>query len=176
MSVTQGSDNPNETSLVFGRRVAKTHIRVRTTGSVDALNASLGLCRVHAQNEATARQVLDLQQSLVAIMSELSTDDADQDRLRERKGEQLLQPADLQALQDQVAAKEAACPPMRGWIYPGESAAQAYFEQARVACRAAERAAIALLEAGHPVRQLVIDFLNRLSSLIWLLGREHNPD
>ena len=171
MSISTRKGDDGTTSLLFGKRVPKTHPRVAAYGTVDELNSAIGLCRAHGTVQANAELLRAIQRALMAVMSELATDDADQDRFRKKEGASLTTDH-LDKLDKAVAAKEAEGGAFRGWEYPGDNAAQAFFDQARSTCRRAERAVLALGETGAAVRPLLPQYLNRLSDLLWLLARE----
>jgi cob(I)alamin adenosyltransferase len=61
----------------------------------------------------------------------------------------------------------------KGWSFPGDTVADAFFDSARTTCRRAERNLVALKESGTIVRAELVQYLNRLADLLWLLGREH---
>ena len=158
------------TSLVFGRRVEKTHPRVQASGSVDELNSALGLCRAHLEEDWDKEQILAIQKDLIALMSELSTDDADQERfLQESKT--VLREERLNALLKEMADLDASLEPQRHWMFPGDTVAGAFLDQARTRCRDTERFIWILHREGLVVRHLLLDYLNRLSKFLWMLER-----
>ena len=69
---------------------------------------------------------------------------------------------------------ETGDPPLRfdGWATPGRTPTAAALDVARVTARRAERHLVAMREAGHPVRGLVLQYVNRASDLLWLLARK----
>ena len=173
MSISTKRGDDGSTSLLFGKRVPKSHPRVMTYGRVDELNSTLGLCRAHAQHSAIQEDILRIQQELVYIMSELATDDADHDRLKEKLGDKLIAENKVQSLTDLVNALESKGGGFKGWSYPGNAPADAFFDLARTTCRRCERGLIVLRESGAQVRPELIAYLNRLADLLWLWGREH---
>ncbi|MFP4157474.1 MAG: cob(I)yrinic acid a,c-diamide adenosyltransferase [Opitutales bacterium] len=171
ISTTRGDDG--STSLLFGKRVPKSHPRVMTYGRVDELNSTLGLCRAHAHHHAIQEDILKVQQELVYIMSELATDDADRDRLEEKFGDKLISEKSVHALTGLVHTLESRDGGFKGWSYPGNAPADAFFDLARTTCRRCERGLIVLRESGAQIRPELIAYLNRLADLLWLWGREH---
>lgn len=158
------------TSLVFGRRVEKTHPRVQASGSVDSLNSALGLCRAHATDPREKEQILAIQKDLISLMSELSTDDADQERFF-AESKSVLSEDRVEALQRLMDATQAELEPQRHWMFPGETVVGAFYDQARTACRTTERLLWNLHRDGLSVRHLLLDYLNRLSKFLWMLER-----
>ena len=73
MSIATKTGDAGETSLMYGRRVAKTDARVDAYGCVDELNAALGLARVTASNRFLTEQVHAVQKELIVVMGELAT-------------------------------------------------------------------------------------------------------
>ncbi len=169
MSIATRTGDDGTTSLLFNRRVAKTHPRVIASGAVDELSAALGLARATAADPETARLLLTEQQCLIGVMGELSTDDADRPRLLDSKL-QRLQPADLARLDALVAQIEARGLRIRGWDIPGASVHHAHLHQARALCRHAEREVAALRATGAEVPDLILQYLNRFSDALWLLA------
>lgn len=173
MSISTQTGDDGSTSLLFGQRVPKTHVRVLTYGRVDELSSTLGLCRAHCDYEGTRHLVHQIQKELVYLMSELATDDTDQQRFLERFPDQQLTPAMVDHLTQLIQEKETRQGHVKGWTYPGNTIADAFFDSARTACRRAERGVVGLKDSGAPVRPVILHYLNRLSDLLWLLGREH---
>lgn len=172
MSISTQRGDDGTTALLFNKRVSKTHPRVMTYGGVDELSSALGLCRAHARDDSTRELLLNIQQHLVHYMGELATDDADQARYLKKHGEHAIDSEMIDALSQLVIEKESDIR-FEGWTYSGETAADAFFDSARTTCRRAERGVVALYESGAVVREELIQYLNRLADLLWLLGREH---
>src|ERR1700719_840676 len=80
MSIATKTGDEGETSLMYGRRVPKTHQRVDAYGCVDELNSALGLARASASDPFLTEQILAVQKELVDVMGELATAAADLDR------------------------------------------------------------------------------------------------
>ncbi|HKK17660.1 MAG TPA: cob(I)yrinic acid a,c-diamide adenosyltransferase [Opitutales bacterium] len=174
MSISTKRGDDGSTALLFGKRVPKNHPRVMTYGRVDELNSALGLCRAHAKHDSIREQILQIQNELVMIMSELATDDADQAKLVEKYGDRLIAGPKVEALTDLVHELESRQGGFKGWSHPGNTPADAFFDQARTTCRRCERGLVTLRESGTEVRTELISYLNRLADLLWLWGREHN--
>jgi cob(I)alamin adenosyltransferase len=173
MSIATKTGDSGTTALLFGKRVAKTHPRVMTYGGIDELGSALGLCRAHSDDAATKALIREIQGELVYLMSEIATDDADQARFHAKYPEEAIAAAQVDRMTDQIKDKEASAGALKGWEYPGDSIAQAFFDQARTTCRRSERGLISLRESGATVRPELLQYLNRMADLLWLLGREH---
>jgi len=172
MSIATKRGDDGTTALLFNRRVSKTHPRVMTYGRIDELCSALGLCRAYSDQADCKALLLTIQQQLVHFMGELATDDADQARYLEKYGENAITAAMVEHFGDLVKEKEKGIK-FSGWTYAGETAADAFLDSARTTCRRAERGVVALKESGAIVRPELIQYLNRLADLLWLLSREH---
>jgi cob(I)alamin adenosyltransferase len=172
MSIATKSGDSGTTALLFGKRVPKTHPRVMTYGRIDELGSALGLCRAFSKDETTKAQLLEIQQQLIHYMGELAADDEDQERYHEQYGNEAICTEMVDRFTELVQQKEQTVT-FRGWSFAGDSIADAFFDQARTTCRRAERGVVNLKESGAIVRPELIQYLNRLADLLWLLGREH---
>ena len=157
------------TSLMYGRRVDKFDLRVEAYGTVDELNAALGLARAHADLAFIQTTLLLIQEQLIALMGELAVAHEDRKRYANDKYPKLT-PEMLHDLDELVARLEREKITFDGWATPGASVASAALDVARTICRRAERL-VARLAAAHQVDLLEIKYLNRLSDLLWLLAR-----
>ena len=174
MSISTKRGDDGTTALLYGKRVPKNHPRVMTYGRVDELNSTLGLCRAHANHHTIQQQILKVQQELVYMMSELATENKDHERLTEKFGEKLIDAKKVEALTRLVHSLESGGGGFKGWSYPGNTPADAFFDLARTTCRRSERGLITLRESGALVRPELISYLNRLADLLWLWGLEHS--
>ena len=172
MSISTKTGDDGSTSLLFNKRVSKTHPRVVCYGSVDELASSLGLCRAHCMDVNAKTQLLEIQIELVHFMGELATDDLDQARYHKKYADKVIHKKQIDRLTSLIEKNEKKIQ-FKGWTQAGETIADAFFDQARTTCRRAERGTIALKESGTSVRSELIIYLNRLADLLWLWGIEH---
>jgi cob(I)alamin adenosyltransferase len=175
MSIATTTGDNGTTALLFGKRVPKNHPRIMTNGQIDALGAGLGLCRAFTQQETVRPRLLQIQKELIHFMGELACENSHQERYLEKYAEQSIQQEMVQRLTESIHTIESEGGSFTGWRHPGESPAEAFFDSARTLCRSAERALIALRESGASVREVLIQYLNRLSDLLWLWSRAENP-
>lgn len=173
MSISTKTGDDGSTSLLFGRRVSKTHTRVCAYAGVDELNSVLGLCRAHSGDAVTRERLLAVQKNLIPLMAELATDDADRDRFAKAYDGKQLSAEQVEELTGWVREVEARSGSFKSWSQPGETPADAFFDQARTTARRAERGLVALRESSATVRPELVAYLNRLADLLWLWGREH---
>ncbi len=172
-SIATRTGDDGTTGLIFGQRVPKCHPRVEAVGRLDELNAALGQAKAVNDAAEVRAQLQAIQKDLVIIMGELAADDSDQERyLASRFG--ALEPGALERIDAAVSALENGEPPLRfdGWATPGGTVPAAALDLARVAARRAERHLVAMREGGGVVRELLLQYVNRASDLLWLLARQ----
>lgn len=168
MSIATKTGDEGETSLMYGRRVPKTDARVEAYGSVDELNAALGLARASAKEQFLADQILTIQNELVIVMGELATGPQDLDRFK-RDGFQSASSSMTDRLTELVHDLEKG-KTFKHWANPGSNKTSAALDFARTVCRRAERRVATLLTEPDFNREL-LRYLNRLSDACWLLAR-----
>jgi len=155
---------------MYGRRVPKSHPRVEAYGTVDELNAALGLARATAELDSIRENLYAIQQDLVVLMGELCVLPGDLPRYR-KDGYSSVAP-DTTAKLDALARKiEAQIPNLKGWAMPGATQSAAGLDVARTVCRRAERRVCVLKEAGELENAEIVVYLNRLSDVLWLFAR-----
>jgi cob(I)alamin adenosyltransferase len=165
MSIATKLGDAGETGLIGGARVSKADLRVESYGTVDELNAALGLARSLCPDESVRAATERIQRTLFGVGGSLATPAGS------RKGKAVLSSADVDELTEQVHRIEGVEGVLADWTVPGVQVASAAFEVARTVCRRAERCAVRLAESGEEDQPEVLAYLNRLSDLIWLFGR-----
>jgi len=162
-----------DTALVGGRRVPKDAARIEAYGTIDELNAIIGLARVfnaERLQKARAARWLDgvfrqIQNKLFDLGSELATpDDATYEGMHRVTGTEV---AALEALMDRCQ-KDLA--PLKSFVLPGGGRVGGFLHQARTVCRRAERRILALSRV-EPLRPWPLAYVNRLSDLLFVLSR-----
>ncbi|MDO5605593.1 MAG: cob(I)yrinic acid a,c-diamide adenosyltransferase [Paracoccus sp. (in: a-proteobacteria)] len=159
------------TALSDGRRVAKHDLRVETYGTVDELNAALGLCRLHAGG-AMAERVAVIQNELFDLGADLSRPDMAADAQAPHPVLRMTA-APVTRLEAEIDAMNAALQPLRSFVLPGGSALAAHLHLARTIARRAERCAFALAGDDH-VNPAALRYLNRLSDWLFTAARHAN--
>ncbi len=159
-----------ETSLIGGKRVPKYHERIEAYGTVDELNSYIGLIRDLDVNEATRLLLLEIQDRLFTAESLLAEDP----ETSQRPLPQIFE-ADIELLEREIDAMNETLPPLHSFILPGGHPIVSHCHIARCICRRAERITIRLSET-HPVSNLVIKYLNRLSDYLFVLARKIGYD
>jgi cob(I)alamin adenosyltransferase len=159
-----------ETALGDGQRVAKNHPRIEAIGTVDELNAVLGLLLAQTPDLPEHGLIQTIQNDLFDIGADLcvpiAADEQPEQKLRMTAG----QAERLEAAIDRI---NADLKPLTSFILPGGSPAAAWCHLARTVCRRAERAVVALMRTD-PVKPALLVYLNRLSDLLFVLGRHLN--
>ena len=170
-SIATRTGDDGTTALLYGQRVSKDHPQIAAVGSLDELNAALGFAKATRPAGASPDELARIQQELVAFMGEVACAEVNAARYDESKFAKI-DDAALARLDAAVAAIEARQPKFDGWATPGANLHAAALDLARTAARRAERQLIALPKEGRSVRPLLGQYLNRLSDLLWLMGRE----
>jgi cob(I)alamin adenosyltransferase len=172
MSIITGRGDSGETDLLFGKRIAKSALRIEALGCVDELNAALGLARSSGANPGWIALIDRLQEKLIGLMGQLATLPADEARYRETKFP-LISDDDVEWITSEARGYEARGIRFTDWARPGAEGCQARaaVDFARSVARRAERAILRLHESGEPVPENVRLFFNRLADLLWILAR-----
>ena len=164
MRLYTGKGDQGTTDLLGGR-VGKDDPRIEALGALDEATSSIGLGRAHAATDRTRELLLTAQRDLYKIMAELAfTEELRPDAYA--FGEERVRW--LEEATDAVTS-EITLP--RAFIVPGDSVPGATLDLARAVARRGERAVVALDHAGHPVNPQILRYLNRLSSLLFVLAR-----
>jgi cob(I)alamin adenosyltransferase len=166
MSIATKRGDAGQTGLAGGIRVSKSSVRVEAYGTVDELNAAMGLARSLCQDEDLRTRTAAIQKELFRVGSALATP------AESAKAQVPVTPELVDALTDQVHQIESIEGVLSDWSISGEHAAAAAYDVARTVCRRAERNVVRLAESGEAVNPNVLAYLNRLSDLLWLFGRK----
>jgi len=154
------------TSLAGGIRVSKGSQRVEAYGTVDELNSTLGFARSICGDPHIVDLVSDIQRELFKVGSALATPP------ESPKPPVPIDDEMVERLTKEVHRLEAIEGILSDWSVPGALSVTAAFDMARTVCRRAERCVVRLREAGEPVQPPIVPYLNRLSDLLWLIGRK----
>ncbi|PIR53612.1 ATP:cob(I)alamin adenosyltransferase [Candidatus Peregrinibacteria bacterium CG10_big_fil_rev_8_21_14_0_10_49_10] len=164
-SLSTKTGDKGTTGLFGGKRVSKESDRIHAVGTVDELNAVLGVVLAnHTLPEAVASILSSIQNTLFCIGSDLATPPESAAQIDR------LEPSVIQQLEKQGVALEEQLSSLTVFILPGGSSAGALLHQARTVCRRAERCVVALAEFEE-VNESVRVYLNRLSDYLFLAAR-----
>jgi cob(I)alamin adenosyltransferase len=159
------------TAIVGGHRVQKDDGRIEAYGTVDELNAWIGLARAAALDSGPsaapmAATLLRVQHQLFNLGSQMSTLPADL-----RPGQPRVVDADIAWLESEMDALTPKLPPLRSFVLPGGARLNALLHLARTVARRAERGAVGLRRASG-CGDLEVRYLNRLSDALFVWSRE----
>ena len=168
ISTTRG--DAGDTSLAGGIRVSKASLRVETYGTIDELNSSIGFARSICEDAEIAALTKRIQQELFSIGSSLATPP------ESPKPQVTIESALVDRLTAEVHRIEAIDDILADWSIPGEHRAAAAYDVARTICRRAERVLVRLQESGDVIQPSILAYVNRLSDLLWLIGRKLEHD
>jgi len=154
------------TGLVGGTRVKKYDLRLEAYGTVDELNASLGMLRAMEGDKESADLLLQIQNKLFNIGSRLASDE----RGDEYTKSLIIQEKDIQILELAIDKMEAELPKLKHFILPGGDQVVAQCHVARTICRRAERRIVEFAEQAEVETEL-IKFINRLSDFLFVMAR-----
>lgn len=170
MKIYTKTGDKGDTGLFGGPRVMKDSARIEAYGTVDELNAVIGMARTQVESVAPAIEQLlkHIQNDLFDLGSELATPDPRQEKAS-------VTPRHITELEQAIDAFEAGLPPLKEFILPGGSPSAGLLHLARTVCRRAERRVVALAgRSGEYVSVEAIPYLNRLSDLLFVLARAAN--
>ena len=160
-----------ETALGNGARVAKHAQRVTAYGTVDELNAAIGVARLHATDDMVAA-FSRIQNDLFDLGADLCRPDMERDAEAEYTPLRII-PSQIDRLESEIDSMNANLQPLRSFILPGGSALAAHLHVCRTIARRAERETVAL-SAMETVNESAVKYLNRLSDWFFVAGRIAN--
>lgn len=152
------------TGLFGGARLTKDHIRIEAYGTVDELNATIGMLSAETTISSLAPGLQGIQSRLFTVGAILASDPD-----KEMQTPDLLE-EDITWLETEIDRMDAELPPLRHFILPGGSRAVAAAHLVRTVCRRAERRCVALSHHAA-VPDILIRYLNRLSDYFFVLAR-----
>ena len=165
MSIATKRGDGGQTGLPGGIRVSKANPRVECYGTIDELISQMGMARALANDPEVNDLTRSIQRELFKVGSAIGTAPGSHKPAPEITAEMLA------ALDREVERIEAMPGILNDWSVPGELAGSAAFDVARTVCRRAERLSVALFEAGEIENLQILAYLNRLSDVLWLIGR-----
>ena len=165
-SIYTKTGDKGTTSLVGGKRVSKTHIRLDAYGTVDELNSFIGLLICEVQEEELKNFLQFIQNKLFVVGSYLATET----EAISPKTASIIKNSDIEKVESAMDKLDAHLPKLTQFILPGgsESAARAHI--CRTVCRRAERKAY-IVANEFKIEENILIFLNRLSDFFFLVAR-----
>jgi len=160
------------TALGTGERRPKYDLRIAAYGTVDELNACLGIARLHTAGEAQVDAMLArIQNDLFDLGADLCT--PEQDKGKGPGGARLaVSDAQVTRLEQEIDALNAELSPLRSFVLPGGTPAAAHLHLARTVCRRGERLMVELADKpGEAVSAAALKYVNRLSDFLFVASR-----
>jgi cob(I)alamin adenosyltransferase len=155
------------TGLIGGKRVSKDSPLIEACGSVDELNALIGVARSHSLPDRVDAVLQAVQKNLFIIGEELATPESG------RRPERGIQDENIGALEKEIDFFEDGLKPLKHFILPGGNAGGAALHLVRAVARRAERHCVALSRSAS-INPKVVCYLNRFSDLCFVLSRHLN--
>jgi cob(I)alamin adenosyltransferase len=166
MSIATKRGDTGTTGLPGGVRVSKTNPRVECYGTIDELISQMGFARSITEHKEVHDLTKEIQRELFKVGSAIGT------APESRKPAPVISREMVDALESHVHRIEAMPGILGDWSLPGEIPDSAAMDVARTICRRAERLAVKLFEDGVLENPQILAYLNRLSDLLWLFGRQ----
>jgi len=159
------------TGLFGGPRVSKDDDRIEAYGTVDELNAAIGMARAARTGPQIDAQLEQIQHELFSIGAELATPDPDSFDLR------IIDSTHVGRLEGWIDQHQRSLPPLKHFILPAGTAAACHLHLARAICRRSERRVVTLVRRHETsTSEDLMIYLNRLSDLLFVLTRVVNHD
>ncbi|OGJ59230.1 ATP:cob(I)alamin adenosyltransferase [Candidatus Peribacteria bacterium RIFCSPHIGHO2_01_FULL_51_9] len=159
------------TTALYGRgRVSKCSKQLHAYGTIDELNALIGLVLVHIEQPMLQSHLTIIQHMLFRVGADLATPHNITGPTVQR-----IRPEDIERIEKWITDLEKTLPPQRAFLLPSGSLGGSFLHYARTVCRRAERWIVALAEE-EPLNQTVRVFVNRLGDYLFLLARKVNKD
>ena len=160
---TKGGDKGN-TSLLSGKRIPKSSLRIESYGNLDELNSFIGFLRDQLSQEFIKTDLLQIQSHLFAMGSWLASELPDAKKLP------ILDAAEVLFLEHSIDKMEEELEPMKNFILPGGNLHVSSAHICRTVCRRAERNCVRL-SSEENIPEHIIVYLNRLSDYFFVLAR-----
>ena len=169
MKIYTRTGDMGSTGLFGGPRVSKDDDRIEAYGTVDELNAALGVARSSGVPEDIDGQLAVIQSELFSMGAELATPDPD------KHGVRLIGEKHITRLEQTIDSHEATLNPLKHFILPAGAASATQLHLARGICRRAERRVVTLVRRHEAsVSEALMIYLNRLGDLLFVLSRVAN--
>jgi len=171
MKIYTKTGDAGETGLFAGGRVRKDDVRIEAYGTVDELNAALGVARAERLPPQIDQTLEQVQRDLFSVGAELATPEP------EKHGMALLGETQVKALEKAIDLLEAGLPPLKHFILPAGSLGGALLHLARGVCRRAERRVVTLaIVPETAIRSEIVRYLNRLGDYLFVAARYANQE
>jgi cob(I)alamin adenosyltransferase len=169
MKIYTKTGDRGETGLFGGARVPKDDARIEAAGAVDELNAFLGVVRASSPPDDIDTIIERAQHGLFAVGAEIASPDPVAAKTK------MIDAAEIAWLEEMIDISEEGLEPLREFILPAGTSSATAIHAARGVCRRAERRVVTLRRAsGAAIAELIVQYLNRLGDLLFVLARRAN--
>ena len=166
MKIYTKTGDEGMTGLFAGPRVLKDDVRIEAYGTVDELNATIGLVRAESLTDDIDQLLAMIQNALFAVGAELATPEPEQ------HGTHMIEQSQIEVLENAIDKYDSELPPLTNFILPAGSRATASMHLARGVCRRAERRVVTLgSQPDQTISSDLVVYLNRLGDLLFVLCR-----
>lgn len=165
MKIYTKKGDEGETSLLGGKKVSKNDLRIEAYGTLDELNAHIGMLSTLNTLESWLPLMREVQSNLFSIGAILACDPEDQHFSLPTISE-----ASVDPLERSIDELDEKLPPLKNFVLPGGHSHNAMLHIARCVCRRAERRVVALHQVS-PLSPVILVYLNRLSDWLFVLSR-----
>lgn len=177
MKIYTKTGDKGKTSLFGGTRVPKYHLRIEAYGTIDELNANIGLIRDQKIDKHSSEILLKVQNELFTLGAMLATP-PEKETLKsgkERLNIEKINDQKIALLEKEMDKMNETLPPMTHFVLPGGHPTVSYCHIARCICRRAERITTQLSDESS-VNPQILMYLNRLSDYLFVLARKLTID
>lgn len=164
MKIYTKTGDSGTTSLIYGKKVSKADLKIDAYGTVDELNAYIGLLKDQTINEKRAEFLFEIQRSLFTIGSNLASEKLDHNLPKIHEN-------DVKVIENEIDVMNEELDILKNFILPGGHNSVSICHIARTVCRRAERTVVRLQEF-EPVDLTILKYLNRLSDYLFVLSRK----
>jgi len=167
MKIYTRTGDAGTTSLLGGTKVPKSHLRIEAYGTVDELNAQIGLCSDLLNDADLQAELSFIQDRLFTIGSALACDPIKAPKMQIPD----IREEDISILENAMDRMDEGLPELKNFILPGGHPTVSTLHIARCVCRRAERCIVRLELESLEVAPIIIQYLNRLSDYLFMLSR-----
>jgi cob(I)alamin adenosyltransferase len=169
MKIYTKTGDEGETGLFAGARVWKDDVRIEAYGTVDELNAAIGVARSERLPPQIDQTLERAQSELFSVGAELATPEP------QKLGMVLIGETEIGLLEKAIDLLEAGLPPLKQFILPAGSSGGALLHLARGVCRRAERRVVTLASSAA-ISPAIVRYLNRLGDYLFVAARYANQE
>lgn len=168
MKIYTKTGDYGETSLFGGDRVPKNNLRINAYGTIDELNACIGISMCYELDSASKKILEEVQNTLFQIGAELASPENVKSSAIKKTTDK-----EINILEKHIDKLDVNLPLLKNFVLPGGSKSSAYLHFARTICRRAERIIVELKQIENISNNIIV-YINRLSDLLFVIARYEN--